>query len=101
MAIKRSRTAENIILHPRPEHERGHMKTTLGGISALRGLRTELEEHAGENYPQDVLRELLVLHDVCECLDLNIFQKRDVLGDEGGQYLNDYLNSPVGYAVKS
>jgi len=71
------------------------MRTDPQGINLLTRLREEWQEDAGEEYPNDVLPELLVLHDVCKALDLNIFQERDVLGTEGFQAVREHINSPA------
>jgi hypothetical protein len=69
--------------------------TTPQGLVALRRLRQELQEDAGCQFPQAVLREMLILYDVCKSLDLNIFQCREVLGELGWQYLHEYINKPL------
>lgn len=70
------------------------------GIIALRSLRHEWQQDAGEHFPQAVLIELLVLRDICKKLDLNIFQCQDVLGEEGWGYVNAYINMPIGVPVE-
>lgn len=76
------------------------MLTSFAGVTALRSLRLELEEDAGEDFPESVLTELLVLRDVCKKLDLNIFQCQDVLSDSAWQYVNKYLDTPVNLALE-
>jgi len=71
------------------------MEVTTRGAIALRQFRQQLQEEAGSNFPQDVLIELLVLHDVCKNLDMNIFQAREVLGESGWTYVASYINSPA------
>lgn len=62
---------------------------------ALRNLRKNLEEDADEDYPQDVLTELLVLYDVGKALDLTYFEIEHVLGAEGLQAVNNHLYTIV------
>ncbi|MBV7334972.1 hypothetical protein KFU94_43390 [Chloroflexi bacterium TSY] len=71
------------------------MQTTMRGLEALQQLRFELQESAGEEFPQSQLRELLVLYDVCKQLDLSTFQAREVLGVHGYGLVSDYINQPV------
>jgi len=71
------------------------MRTNLQGIDSLKNLRQQWQEDAGEEYPRDVLSELLVLYDVCEALDLNIFEARDVMGTTGLQAVREHINSPA------
>ena len=72
------------------------MLTTMAGIMALERLRTQLEEDAGDAFPQDVLPQLLMLYDVCRSLDLSIFHIREVMGDMGWTFVRAELNAPVG-----
>lgn len=76
------------------------MLTSFEGVKALRSLRLELQEDAGEDFPQSVLTELLVLRDVCKKLGLNIFQCQDVLSERGWTYVNRYLDTRVTISVK-
>ena len=71
------------------------METTMNGLCALRKLRQELQDDAGLNFPQEMHIEMLVLYDVCKCLDLTLFQCEEVLGEVGWRYVNDYLSSQV------
>lgn len=71
------------------------METTMKGIFALRQLRRDLQDDAGLNFPHALHTEMLVLHDVCRCLDLNIFQRREVLGEVGWAYVNGYLERKI------
>ena len=71
------------------------MEVTTRGAIALKQLRHELQDGAGEDFPQGVLAELLILHDVCRSLNLNVFQAREVLGESGWRCVNDHINSPV------
>lgn len=71
------------------------METTMKGLFALRQLRRDLQDDAGLNFPQALHAEILVLHDVCRCLDLNIFQCREVLGEVGCAYVNGYLERRI------
>ena len=71
------------------------MLVSFDGIMALRSLRIELQEDAHENYPQDVIQELLVLYDVCKKLELNIFQCGEVMGKTGLHAVCSYINSPI------
>lgn len=75
------------------------MMTSFDGVTALRSLRQELQEDAGEDFPQSVLTELLVLRDVCKKLDLNVFQCQDVLGEPGWEYVKRYIDTPIGMPV--
>ena len=75
------------------------MLTSYGVIVALRSLRLELEEEAGDSFPQSAITELLVLRDTCKKLQLNIFQCQDVLGEQGWQYVNTYLDTPIDRSV--
>ncbi len=72
------------------------MLTTMTGIMALERLRTELEEDAGDAFPHDVLPQLLMLYDVCRCLELSIFHIREVMGDSGWAFVRSELAAPVG-----
>lgn len=71
------------------------MQTTMKGLFALRQLRRDLQDDAGLNFPQATHTEMLVLHDVCRCLDLNIFQCREVLGEVGWAYVNGYIERRI------
>lgn len=68
---------------------------TVSGMLALRRLRMELQEKAGDRFPEALCTELLVLHDACRYLDLTIFQARDILGEVGWRYVTDYINGPA------
>lgn len=71
------------------------METTMKGLFALRQLRRDLQDDAGLDFPQATHTEMLVLHDVCRCLDLNIFQCREVLGEVGWAYVNGYIERRI------
>jgi hypothetical protein len=71
------------------------METTEKGLYAIRQLRCELQEEAGHDFPQALHTEMLVLYDVCRCLDLNIFQCQEVLGEVGWAYINGYLEQRI------
>jgi hypothetical protein len=71
------------------------MEVTMRGALALRQLRHELQDGAGDDFPDGVLTELLVLHDVCKSLGLHIFQAREVLGEVGWKCVADYINAPA------
>ena len=71
------------------------MEVTMKGAFALKRLRQELQETAGEEFPNGIHRELLVLYDVCKYLDLNIFEAKDVLGEFGWLYVTTQICSPV------
>jgi len=71
------------------------METTMKGIFALRQLRRDLQDDADLSFPQATHTEMLVLHDVCRCLDLNIFQCREVLGEVGWAYVNGYIERRI------
>jgi len=83
-----------------PHRKEGIMHITFEGVVALRTLRIELQEDAGLEFPQGILTELLVLHDVCKKLDLTIFQAREVLGEIGWRYIQHYLSTPVNYVER-
>ena len=76
------------------------MMISIQGIWAMRALRLELQEDAGESFPQSVLTELLVMRDICKRLDLNIFQCQEVLGSEGWDYVNESIDLPIGINVE-
>ena len=71
------------------------MEISIKGLYALRQLRRELQDDAGFDFPHAMHTEMLVLYDVCRCLDLNIFQCREVLGEVGWAYANGYLERKV------
>lgn len=71
------------------------MLITMAGLARLQALRQELQEDSGENFPHDVLTELLILYDVCKSLELNIFQAREVIGEVAWKHVISYLNSPA------
>lgn len=75
------------------------MEVTMRGATALRHLRHQLQDSAGEKFPQGVLTELLVLHDVCKSLDLNVFQAREILGESGWRCVADHINAPACDAI--
>lgn len=79
-----------------PERKGSQMLTTMAGILALENLRTQMQEDAGDAFPQDLLPQLLVLYDVCRCLELNIFLTREVMGDIGWIFVRSQLDAPVG-----
>lgn len=72
------------------------MLTTMAGILALENLRAQMQEDAGDAFPHDLLPQLLVLYDVCRCLQLNIFHTREVMGDIGWIFVRAHLDAPVG-----
>jgi hypothetical protein len=71
------------------------METNMKGLYALRKLRQELQDDAGLEFPQAIHTEMLVLYDVCKCLDFNLFQCKAVLGEIGWRYINSYLAMPI------
>ena len=71
------------------------METTMKGLLGLRQLRRDLQDDADLNFPQALHTEMLVLYDVCRCLDLSIFQCHEVLGEVGWAYVNGYLERRV------
>lgn len=71
------------------------MEVSMRGAIALRQLRHQFQDGAGEDFPEGVLTELLVLHDVCKSLDLNVFQAREVLGESGWRCVADHINAPA------
>jgi len=68
------------------------MRTDNKELVALKKIRQDLQEDAGSSYPNDVMVQLLMLYDVCNGLDLNIFALRDVLGTTGYQAVKDHIN---------
>lgn len=71
------------------------MLTSVAGVCALRKLRRELQDDAGDDFPEAVLTELLVLYDVCKSLDLNVFQIEDILGQTAWEGVREYLDTSV------
>jgi hypothetical protein len=71
------------------------VETTIKGLLALRQLRRDWQDDAGFDFPQGTHTEMLVLYDICRCLDFNIFQCRQVLGEVGWAYVNGYLERRV------
>lgn len=71
------------------------METSMKGLYALRKLRQELQDNAGLEFPQAIHTEMLVLYDICKCLELNLFQCKAVLGEIGWCYINSYLAMPI------
>ena len=71
------------------------METTIKGLLSLCQLRREMQDDAGLNFPQEMHIEMLVLYDVCKCLDFTLFQCKEVLGEVGWRYVNNYLTSQV------
>mgnify|MGYP001468148144 CR=1 FL=1 len=67
------------------------MLTSIDGIAALCELRVELEEDAADEYPQAVLRELLVLFDVCRAFGLDMHRTKSVSGTIGLRYVQQHL----------
>ncbi|MFN8446560.1 MAG: hypothetical protein U0175_37560 [Caldilineaceae bacterium] len=49
------------------------METAVKGLFALRQLQREFQDDAGLDFPQAMHTEMLVLYDVLESLDLNLF----------------------------
>lgn len=71
------------------------MEVTTKGMVALKQLCEQLQEDAGDKFPEDTITELLVLHDVCKSLDLNIFQLKEVLGDAGWRGVVNHIGQPA------
>lgn len=71
------------------------MEVTMRGTFALKHLRHELQDSAGDDFPDGVLTELLVLHDVCKSLDLHVHQAREILGTTGWKCVAAYINGPA------
>lgn len=71
------------------------MEITTKGAIALRHLRQQLQEDAGDDFPQDVLTQLLVLRDICKSLDMNVFQAKEVLGESGWRSTSQFINGPA------
>lgn len=72
------------------------MLITMAGMMALERLRTELQEHAGDDFPHAMLPQLLMLYDVCCYLELGTFHTREVLGEAGWAFVRAELDAPVG-----
>ena len=68
------------------------MRTGNRELASLKKIRQDLQEDAGPRYPDDVMVQLLMLYDVCNGLDLNIFALRDILGTTGYQAVKDHIN---------
>jgi hypothetical protein len=71
------------------------METNMKGLYALRKLRQELQDDAGLEFPQAIHTEMLVLYNVCKCLELNLLQCKAVLGEIGWRYIHTYLTAQV------
>lgn len=71
------------------------MRTDMQGVAALKRLRQEFQDDAGEDYPEDVIPQLLVLYDVGKALDLSFFTIKDVLGDVGFTAVRNHINKPA------
>lgn len=71
------------------------MDVSNRGINALCKLRADLQEDAGDDFPDDVLRELLVINDIANSLGLNVFQRQEVLGDKGYAFVQEFLNTRI------
>jgi len=61
-------------------------------LARIKNLRIQLQEDAGLGYPSNIMTELLVIYDVCKCLDFNVFQVRDILGAVGFDAVSGYIN---------
>ncbi|MCB0122829.1 MAG: hypothetical protein KDE58_11330 [Caldilineaceae bacterium] len=68
-------------------------------VVAIRKIRMDLEEDAGENFPTDVSRELLVLYDILKALEFNIFIIEDALGEIGYRFVTTYTSTPLAIRV--
>ena len=71
------------------------MLIPVAGLCALRDLRKAWQEDAGDDFPEAVLIELLVLHDVCKAMEMNIFQVQDVLGISAWNGIQHHLSTPI------
>lgn len=71
------------------------MYTTMAGVVALRNLRKALQEDAGAEFPDAVLPELLLLYDVCKCLDMSYGTLSDIVGHKGLRGIQQHLESTV------
>jgi len=71
------------------------MEISMKSLWSLRQLRSDWQDDPGLAFPQALHTEMLVLHDMCRCLDLNIFQCREVLGEVGWAYVNGYLERRI------
>ena len=75
------------------------MHINLHGIKALQQLRIDLQESAGQRFPQSHIKELLLLYDVCKYLGLTFFQTQEVLGTPGLSFVHDYINRPLDITI--
>ena len=75
------------------------MLEDVAGVVALRKLRKQWQEDAGTDYPDAALTELLVLYDVCHCLEFSIFQAQDVLGPVAWQTVQQHLDTYIAPAA--
>lgn len=71
------------------------MQITMAGVCTLRDLRKVLQQDAGDDYPNHFLNELLLLYDVCKCLDMTVGHRMDVIGEQGWDLIHEHLNSRV------
>lgn len=70
------------------------------GVVALTNLRKEWQKDAGEEFPEGLSNQLLILYDVCKLLELNIFQIQEVLSEHGWRYVTAYINTPIGFPIE-
>lgn len=75
------------------------MQITMRGVTALQHFRQQLQDDAGESFPHCVLTELLVLYDVCKCLEVNYFFTKDILGEIGLRHVTNYINTSTWISV--
>lgn len=71
------------------------MLITMSGVNKLRTLCHRFQEDAGDDFPAGVLRELLILHDICRELELNAVQIHNVLGTSAWECIQAHLESPA------
>ena len=71
------------------------MYIDMAGVVALRNLRKALQEDAGADFPDALLPELLLLHDVCKCLDIPCGHISDIVGRRGMKSIQNHLDSRV------
>lgn len=71
------------------------MRTSVAGFAALRKMRKQLEEDAGDAFPEAVFTEILTLYDVCHALQMNVFQIREVMGNRAMVIISKHLDTII------
>jgi hypothetical protein len=75
------------------------MITDLRGVKALQQLRLELEESAGQEFPESCLPQMLLLYDVCKHLEIPLHHAQGVLGSSAYKMVTDHINRPIGSTI--